>query len=74
MSDLTFKQKIMKTLYGLGLKNFGPELLSELKRGSAAWFGIAEGLLDSNDLESRKKVVQQLCNRNLRFHRRDNVQ
>ena len=44
--SLTFKQKVMKTLYGLGLKNFGPELLNDLKRGSPEWFEVVDGLLE----------------------------
>ena len=38
MAELNFKQKFIKTLYGFGLKNFGPELLDELDAGSEEWF------------------------------------
>ena len=60
MSELSVKHKIMKFLYGLGLKNFGEELLAELLQGSPEWFEIAESIMETDDIESRAEIINQI--------------
>jgi hypothetical protein len=61
--QLTFKQKMLKTLYGMGMKNFGPSLLGELKKGGLEWQSFVHQLLEGNDYPTRKIVVKQLTSR-----------
>lgn len=65
MADMSFKQKIFKTLYGMGLKNFGSELLSDMKKGSPAWVEFAQSLLESNDYPTRKIALKQLMSKSM---------
>src|SRR5688572_26326363 len=57
---LTFKHKVLKGLYGMGMKNFGPTLLSELKKGSPEWTVFVQNLMQGEDYASRKVALQQL--------------
>lgn len=61
--ELTFKHKVLKSLYGMGLKNFGPTLISELRKGGPEWQAFVQTLLDGNDFASRKIALQQLCSK-----------
>ena len=73
---MTFKQKIFKFLYGsLGLKNFGAELLGDMKKGSPEWMEFARSLLENNDYPTRKVVLKALTNKNFmaKSKRRDEL-
>ena len=61
--ELTFKLKVLKGLYGMGLKNFGPTLLTELKKGGPEWTLFVQTLLQGEDWASRKVALQQLTSK-----------
>ncbi len=58
--ELPFKLKLFKSLYGMGLKNFGPTLLTELKQGGPEWTLFVQNLLEGSDFATRKVALQQI--------------
>jgi len=58
--EMTFKLKIMKTLYGLGLKGMGDTLLAELRRGGPEWIAFVQELIQGEDYPRRKAALKQL--------------
>ena len=62
-AEPNFKQKILKTLYGIGLKNMGESLLVDLKKGSPPWIDFVQDLLQTTDYPRRKLALKQLTGR-----------
>ena len=60
MAEPTIIYKLKKFLYGMGLKHFGPEVLADIERGSPDWIEFASGLIEANDLPTRKEMIRQL--------------
>lgn len=58
--ELTFKLKIMKSLYGMGMKGMGDTLLTELRRGGPEWMGFVQALIEGEDYPRRKTALKQL--------------
>ena len=61
--ELPFKLKVFKSLYGMGLKNFGAMLLAELRKGGPEWMLFVQQLLAGSDYPTRKIALQQLTGR-----------
>ena len=61
MAELNFRQKFIKTLYTLGIKHFGVELLDDLPVDTPEWIEFATALHKTNDLPSRREVIRQIA-------------
>ena len=70
-----FSLKIKELLYNWGFTKYGVEIVRFNPTGSPEWFALANKLVESKDMESRKLVIQQLASKGLfeKFKQRDKL-